>query len=128
MSNIQLKTIRKNFDLLLIAKKVKVESRGSLYHNRVKLSGPLLIVDEFSSFFSSAFSKADANSADMTTETDSNLPLIGISHITIGEVNCAAGKLKNKITCGPNKLPIFFVKYCANAFVFPLSIIFYLSN
>lgn len=91
----------------------------------VKLSNPQDIVDSFANFLSSAYTSSSVESQDYSSKP--NFDNLDFKPVTDDEILLAIGKLKNKMSSGPDNIPSFLVKDCSHVIVTPLKIIFNLS-
>lgn len=80
------------------------------------------IVNAFSDFFSQSFLAPSSDSS--TTPPVSCHSLLDISSFNEVEVLNAIRRIKPKLTTGPDEVPAFVVRDCADIFAYPLSIIF----
>lgn len=97
------------------------------YSNK-KLNDPTEIVNAFADFFIKSYLppsfKNNHNSISTNKSMSNTLILTGFNE---DEVLSALKKIKNKTTSGPDGIPAFLLKDCAQVLAFPLMIIFNLS-
>lgn len=93
-----------------------------------EFNNPSDIVESFKKYFHSVFLQSNNTfDASRNFDIDINMPTISINGFSEIEIINSIKKLKNKMTCGPDLIPSFFVKDCAQVLAYPLQTIFNLS-
>lgn len=87
------------------------------------LNKPKEIVESFANFFSSVYD----NSKVSTTNNNKSKCLISNFSVTLEDVKESIRKLPPKKSCGPDLIPPYVVKGCADVLAVPLHILFNLS-
>ncbi|KAJ8940739.1 hypothetical protein NQ318_005490 [Aromia moschata] len=106
-------------------KKQKSRIPGIMFYEDRTLDHPQDIVNKFSDFFSSVYVMSTVDSALIDDQDPSvNNLHINFNNITETEILNAIKSLKTKMTSGPDLIPSFLVKDCANVFSKPLYHIF----
>ena len=93
---------------------------GVMTYDSKELNDPLSIVNSFAKFFQQQYIQSQASAV----HTIPSLPNLNIYHYSEEEVYQALLKLKNKMTSGPDCIPAFILRDCANIFKSPLMLIF----
>ena len=108
------------------SKKASSDIPGVLSSGNQQFTTPNDIVNAFANFFMSVYN-TPSNIASMSAEESTNSPHIVVNQLTRENVLNSLKKLKPKLTQGPDNIPSFIIKDCAEAFAAPLCIIFNLS-
>lgn len=111
----------KQFWSFVNSKKGSVNIPNEMVYNDLILKGGQNIVDGFASYFSSVFLP---ESLDSVQDKLDAYPSINITDVDISK---AAKKLKSKRSAGPDGIPAYLVKGCAEVLLEPLRIIFNLA-
>lgn len=94
-------------------------------HNGITMTDPQQIVNAFAEFFETAYISPQSNQSN--DEPPISAPIFTIQQFTEADTLKALKKMKPKLITGPDGIPAFLVKDCANILAVPLSIIFNLS-
>ena len=93
-----------------------------MYYNDKDLNCPKDIINSFADHFSESFVN-DQPPVNLNCSS-LNKNVLCITSINEENVTAAIRKLKPKITCGPDQIPAFVVRDCANVFAKPLKFLF----
>lgn len=127
VSNIEnnLKANPKSFWSYINSKKNTSTIPESMIFENTSIDDPQEIVNAFGTFFKSAFNiSSEYLAPDVDDINENELQLVELSEDNIYK---ALRKLKNKFTTGPDGIPSFLVRDCANIFAKPLCILFNIS-
>lgn len=118
----------KRFWSFVNSKKGQTRIPSLMHHDNTELNNPQSIVDAFSDYFKSVFLQSNGD-VDINEDfgININMPHLTIDRLTEDEVALSMKKLKNKMTCGPDRCPSFLIRDCAVVLSRPLTIIFNLS-
>lgn len=100
---------------------------NSFHYNNIELSDCKTIVEGFASYFESVYSTVDQSHYNIPDVNSTTCDTLNITCILRNEVEIAIKKLKSKSTAGPDMIPPFIIKGCANILIDPLLYIYNLS-
>lgn len=107
----------------------KGESRipCSMYLQNAVFNSPQAIVDGFGQYFADVYVSSDSHDGGVESFCASQSCHVSIHSINGEEVSRAIGKLKDKMTAGPDNIPSFFIRDCGRVLSLPITIICNLS-
>lgn len=110
------------------AKKNTTSIAKEMLYNGTIVDNPTDIVNSFADFFVKSFSSSQQQHACGDNCENSRINgNLSINSFSETEVLCALKRIKPKFTTGPDGIPAFILRDCADIFAYPLSILFNLS-
>ncbi|KAJ8956142.1 hypothetical protein NQ317_014055 [Molorchus minor] len=99
----------------------------NITYNNVQYTDPQTIVNVFANFFRTAYTGPNDNNDNIDQSSPVGTNNFSLTVFSELDVLKSLKKIKPKFTKGPDDIPAFIVKDCADVFVVPLTIIFNLA-